>query len=60
MMTTWVLILIAVNISNPKDIPGKVTIEFSNEIACITALNTIEYELKFKNFKVDAKCIKKS
>jgi hypothetical protein len=57
---TWLLILIAVNVNNPKDIPGKVFIEFSTERACIEALNTVEYEFKFKNFKIDAKCIKKS
>lgn len=58
-MMTWLLILIAVNINNPKDIPGRVQLEFNNERACIEALNTIEYEFKFKQFKIEAMCIKK-
>lgn len=53
----WLLVMMAVNINNPKDIVGKVDIKFDSEQACRAALNTIEYEFKFKNFKIDAKCI---
>lgn len=54
----WVLIILAVHVSNPNDIPGKVTIKFETEQQCLRAKNTIEYSLKFETFKVIAECKK--
>jgi hypothetical protein len=54
----WILILLAVNMSNANDIPGRITIEFSTEQECIRALNTMTYKLKFDSFKVSAECKK--
>jgi hypothetical protein len=52
----WILILLAVNMSNANDIPGRITIEFSTEQECIRALNNMTYKLKFDSFKVSAEC----
>lgn len=53
------MILIAVHLNDPKDIPGKVTIEFPDKESCERSLKTIDWSLKFKSFKVDATCVKK-
>jgi hypothetical protein len=55
----WILLLIAININNPKDIPGRISLEFTSQEACINSANTLQYELKFKNFRIEAQCIKK-
>jgi hypothetical protein len=57
-MTTWLMILLAVNITNPQDIPGKITLEFTTQQACEQSLQTMRYQLKFNGFKVEGKCIK--
>ena len=54
----WILILLAVNMSNANDIPGRITIEFLTEQECNRALNTMTYKLKFDSFKVSAECKK--
>ena len=56
----WLMILIAVHLSDPTDIPGKVTLEFSDQISCEQSLKTMSYWLKFNSFKVEGKCVRKS
>jgi hypothetical protein len=56
----WFLILLAVNIHNPQDVPGKVTIEFESQSACEKAQSTVQSWLKFDSFKVTTQCVKKS
>ena len=56
----WLMILIAVHVTDPKDIPGKVTLEFHDQHSCEHSVNSMTYWLKFNNFKIEAKCIKKS
>lgn len=54
----WILILLAININNPKDIPGRIELLYENENQCLYSLNTLTYELKFKNFKIEGQCKK--
>jgi hypothetical protein len=54
----WLMILIAVHISDPKDIPGKITLQFQTQQQCEQVLSTMAYWLKFENFKVEGKCQK--
>ena len=56
----WILILLAVNITNPQDVPGKISVEFPTEQACEQARATVQYQLKFDGFKVTTQCVKKS
>lgn len=56
----WTLILICVHLNNPKDIPGIVRIDFPSYNNCIEASKSIEYKLKFENFKVTSECKEKS
>ena len=56
----WLLILLAVHINNPKDVPGKITIQFESQMQCEQAKSTVDYSLKFDSFKVISQCIKKS
>ena len=55
----WLLILLAVNINNPKDVPGRVSIEFESQQACERAQITVQSWLKFDQFKVTTQCVKK-
>lgn len=52
----WLLILLAVNIHNPADVPGRVTLEFGSESECRQIARTMTYWLKFDSFKVTAEC----
>jgi hypothetical protein len=52
------MILIAVHINNPRDIPGRVEIQFPNQQLCEQAAATLRWQLKFESFKVEAKCQK--
>jgi len=54
----WLLIILAVNINDPKDVPGKVTLEFPDQQSCETSLYSLKYKLKFDGFKVEGKCQK--
>jgi len=52
----WILLILAVNINNPSDVPGRVLIKFDTEQQCLKARSTIEYKLKFDSFKVTSEC----
>jgi hypothetical protein len=54
------MILIAVHLNDPKDIPGRVTMEFPTQLSCEQSLKSITYKLRFDSFKVEAQCVKKS
>jgi hypothetical protein len=54
----WMMILIAVHINDPKDIPGKITLQFQTQQQCEQTLQSMTYWLKFENFKVEGKCQK--
>jgi len=56
----WLLIILAVNINNPKDVPGRMTIEFVTEQACVQAQQSVKYWLKFDSFKITTSCQKQS
>jgi hypothetical protein len=56
----WILIILAVHVNNPKDIPGQVTLEFPTQQACEQARTTMTSWLKFDSFKVIAQCKKQS
>jgi hypothetical protein len=52
----WILTLLAVNIFDPTDIPGKIQLTFQNEHECVTVASTMKYQLKFDGFKVTTEC----
>lgn len=54
----WTLILIAVHINNPNDIPGKINLQFQTLQTCEQALHSMTYWLKFDKFKIEGKCQK--
>jgi hypothetical protein len=56
----WILLLIAVHINNPNDIPAKIHIPFENQAACEYAKTNMKYWIKFENFKVVGECKKQS
>jgi len=54
----WMMILIAIHIKNPDDIPGKITLQFESQQQCEQSLQSMTYWLKFDKFKVVGKCQK--
>ena len=52
----WILVVLCININNPKDIPGKLTLDFESKHQCETSLASMDYWLKFDSFKIIAKC----
>lgn len=56
----WTLILIAVHSNDPKDIPGIVELQFQTQNQCISVLDTLKYDLKFKQFVVKGTCEQQS
>ena len=54
----WLMILIAVHTNDPRDVPGKITLEFADQVACEQSLKSMSYWLKFESFKVEGKCVK--
>jgi hypothetical protein len=54
----WMLLLIAVHINNPRDIPATVQIPFESQAACEHAKSNMTYWIKFENFKVIGECKK--
>ena len=57
-MTKKILIILAVNLNDSKDVPGRVELTFQDQHSCLQVLSTIKYKLKFENFKVVAECKK--
>jgi hypothetical protein len=54
-----ILLILAVHSKNQNDIPGRLELTFSSLEHCETVRQTIKYDLKFKQFILDSKCIVK-
>lgn len=54
----WLLIIIAVHANNPDDVPGRVELAFRDQKTCEQSLESMTYWLKFKQFKIQGKCVK--
>jgi len=55
----WTLIILAVHLNDPKDVPGRVELLFQDRATCEQSLQTMTYWLKFSQFKIEGKCVKK-
>ena len=56
----WILIIAAVNVANPQDVPGRVTLEFGTQQQCQAALSTMTGWVKFPQFRIEGQCQKRS
>ena len=56
----WMMILIAVNLNNPQDQPGRIEMMFPTQQSCEEAKSTMKYNLRSKSFKVVAECKKQT
>jgi hypothetical protein len=52
------MILLAVHINNPADVPGRVELTFPSQAVCEQTLDTLKYQIKFRQFKVEGQCVK--
>lgn len=46
-ITMWLLILIAVNINDPKNQPGRVELTLPDQKSCESVLNSMTYTLRY-------------
>lgn len=54
----WMLIILAIHVNDPEDIPGRIHLTFQTQQECETVKSTLTYKLKFNSFKVVAECKK--
>ncbi len=54
----WILFLIVVNIYDSTDIPGRIQLQFKDQLSCEQALQTMTSYVKFPWFRVEGKCEK--
>jgi len=52
----WILLMVAVHINNPNDIPAKIEIKFNSKEECQKALDNMSYWLKFDMFTIKGSC----
>jgi hypothetical protein len=52
----WILILIAVNVNDARDVPGRAELRFDDHASCERALSTMTYQLKTRRFRIQGKC----
>jgi len=56
----WIMFLIVVNIYDPTDVPGRIQLQFKDQVTCEIALQSMTSYVKFNWFKVEGKCQKQS
>jgi len=56
----WLLIIIAVNINNPQDVPATITLDMPSLHMCEEVLDSLKYKMKYTSYKVEGKCQKQS
>jgi len=56
----WTLLLVAISLTNPNDIPATLTLTFPDRTSCEQSATTLQYSIKYSGYKVTAQCQKKS
>lgn len=56
----WLLVLIAIHVNDVKDTPAWVTLRFDTLQACEQARASLDYDIKFRSFRVDSQCLNES
>ena len=46
--------------NDPEDIPARIELRFETQEQCEQTANTLDYWLKFKQFKLETRCQKES
>jgi hypothetical protein len=54
----WTMILLAVHVNNPQDVPGRIELTFPSQAVCEQTLDTLKYQINFRQFKVEGQCVK--
>jgi len=54
----WTLILLAVNIYDASDVPGRIQLQFQTQASCELALQSMTAQVKFPWFVVRGHCEK--
>jgi len=52
----WTLLILCVSLSNPNDVPGKISVKFNSQKECVAALNSMSSWLKFDSFTIKGEC----
>ena len=52
----WVLIIFAVNISNPADVPARIVLDMPSIHMCEQTLDSMRYTLKYSSYRIEGRC----
>lgn len=55
----WILLITAMHVNNPDDVPARIQLSFETEKQCLQTAQTLDYWIKFKDFKLETQCLKK-
>ena len=55
----WTLLIIAVHVNDPNDTPARLAMQFPSEQQCQAVADSLKYDIKFKQFKLEATCSQK-
>jgi hypothetical protein len=58
-MMEWILLITAMHMNDPEDIPARIELRFQTQEQCEQTASTLEYWIKFKQFKLETQCLKK-
>ena len=47
------------HVNNPDDVPARIQLSFETEKQCLQTAQTLDYWIKFKDFKLETQCLKK-
>lgn len=47
------------HVNNPDDVPARIQLSFETEQQCLQTAQTLDYWIKFEQFKLETQCLKK-
>jgi len=56
----WILLITAIHVNDPEDIPARIELRFETEQQCQQVSQTLDYWIKFKQFKLETQCQQES
>ena len=55
----WILLIIAVHVNDPTDVPAKLNMTTETKEECEKLAQSLDYWIKFKQFKLETTCLQK-
>ena len=55
---SWVLILIAVKIGDPTNVPATIVLDMPSAHVCEQVLDSMRYNIKYSSYRIEGRCQK--